>query len=657
MNWQAKDFYEFGPFRIDVQERLLLRGAEAVPLTAKAFDMLLVLVEHRGRLLEKDELMRRVWPDSFVEEANLSHSVHTLRKALGEGKDENQYIQTVPRRGYRFVARVSEVRGERVETAVKEGPLPPQGMEATEDSVNSDGSNRPAPAIPTTNPPVKTDAARRPKTLLVAALVAAACLGLVIYFFTFGWPQPGPSSLPVKSIAVLPFRQLDRKADDEYLGLGLADALITRLSNVKGVVVRPTSAILKYDNAELRPTDAGAEQRVESLLEGAIQRSGDRIRVSVQLVRVGDGVPLWAGNFDENFTDLFKVQDSISEQVTRALMLNLTGEEQGLIKKRYTADAEAQRLYMKGRFHWSKFNEQGLTKAIEYFNQALELDPNYALAYVGLSIAYSVQGAIGALPPREVRQKAKAMAEKAIALDGDLPEAHLSLGAVSLVYGRDWSGAEKELKRAIELNPNYGEAYNLYSYYLQATGRAAEAVTEARRAQDLDPLSPSISSDLGFAFYYARQYDEAITAYWKAKELDPKLLGSQFLLGLAYAQKEAYGEGIAECQKEMASAGRDPRILFSLAYLYARSRQEAAAEKLAAELTAAWEQRYFPPFLMAILYAGLEDRDRAFAWLDKAYDADDPQLIWVKVEPALDGLHSDHRFQALLQRMGLAGYE
>ncbi|HSE96700.1 MAG TPA: tetratricopeptide repeat protein, partial [Blastocatellia bacterium] len=415
-----------------------------------------------------------------------------------------------------------------------------------------------------------------------------------------------------------------------------------------------TSAILKYDNLELEPIAAGREQGVDSLLEGSIQRSGARIRVSVQLVRVSDTVPLWAGNFDEDFTDIFKLQDSISEQVTRALLLKLTGEEERLIRKRYTESTEAYRLYMKGRFHWGKFNEQGLTKAIEYFNQALELDPNYALAYVGLSISYNVQGAIGVRPPREVWQKAKFMAEKAAALDNDLAEAHLSLGAVSLVYGWEWSVAEKELKRAIELNPNYGEAYELYGYYLQATGQVDEAVTETIRAQDLDPLSAIISSDLGFAYYYARRYDEAIAAHWKAKELDPKSIGSQFLLGQAYAQRGLYSEGIIECQKEISSAGRDPRIEFSLAYNYAKSGKRAEAEKLASELSAAWERRYFPPFLMAIVYAGLENSDRALEWLDKAYDARDPQLIWVKVEPGLDRLHSDHRFKELLQRMGLA---
>ncbi len=344
-------------------------------------------------------------------------------------------------------------------------------------------------------------------------LVFSLLAGLTVLLF-YSWvsreSKQQETSTAQRSIAVLPFRPMNATHDDEYLGLGMTDALITKLSNMRRIAVRPTSAIRKYAIREQDPVMAGRELGVESVLEGSLQKSDDRIRVTVQLVNVQNGTPQWAQKFDEQFTNIFSVQDSISEQVAAALALNLTSEERKRLTKRYTDNTEAYQLYLRGWYEWNKFTSEGLKKSIDYNNQAVRLDPTYGLAYSLLAASYGVQGNIGLASPREVYPKAKWAAEKAVEFDPVLADFHAPLGPVKLFYEWDWFGAEKEFKRMIEFNPDFSHGHSLYGYYLAAMGRLDEAKAATKRAQQIEPLSLLMNTDVGEAFYFARRHDEAI---------------------------------------------------------------------------------------------------------------------------------------------------
>ena len=492
---------------------------------------------------------------------------------------------------------------------------------------------------------------------LVLALLVASAIGWRQNFFRAPQPAPQTSSVDVgrvKSIAILPFRRLDTKtAEDEYLGVGLADALITQLSNIQQLVVRPTSAIQRYDKSNQDSLAAGKEQGVEALIEGTIQKSGQRLRLAVRLLRVRDGASLWSGRFDADATDLFRMEDSIAEQVTQALLLKLTGEERTRMNRRYTDNADAYQRYLQGRFYWNKFNEAGFKKALGFFEEALKFDPNYAPAYAGIAETYSGLMALGFATPEAALVKAKAAAEKALAIDDGLADAHQALGGIKLLIEWDWAGGERELKRALAINPNLATSLSLKGYYLQAMGRAPEALVVARTAAALDPLSPVITVDLACAFYFVKQYDEAKATFERALELDPTFVASLFVPGQALERKGEYSEAIQRSLNAIKVSGRDPGIIGVLGYAYASAGKRAEALAIVRELEARWKQQHFPASIIALAYAGLKDRDQAFRWMETAFREHDAQLLWFRVDPQLDPLRDDSRFVSLMRRMGL----
>lgn len=654
MSKQTKHFYEFGPFRLDAMQRLLLRGGEAVQLTPKAFDLLLVLLESSGRVLTKDELMKLVWPDQFVEEANLSHNIYRLREALGDRQNGQKYIETLPRRGYRFVAKITEIVDEGGELLLEERTAVSPRAEEGEDAGQT---SEPGPPTAEKRQPAVAKVIKSKRASVAVWVIGAACLLILsvggYLFWRRSAAQPGSVNSSIHSLAVLPFRPLSAESRDESLELGMADALITKLSNIQQVIVRPTSSILKYENSDQDLLTAGREQGVDAVIEGKVLKAGDRLRLTVQLIRVSDGVSLWAGTFDEKFTNIFAVQDSISEQVGAALVPQLTNEEQQRISKHYTDNIEAYQLYLKGRVYWYKFTPEGVEKSIDYFNQAITLDPNYALAYAGLSFAYSVQGAIGALPPAKVYPESKKAAETAMKLDDTLAEAHVAVGGKYLLYEWDWSKAEKEFLRAIELNPNQPDAHQLLGYYWEVLGELDKAEIELKDAQKFAPLMALPGMDLASLVYFEHRYDEAIDLYRKAHNLDPDAVPVPFLIGQAYERHGQYEQAISECQKALASSPNNSAILSALGYAYARAGRTSEAQAILNKFEEARKGRYVSPFLIALLCTGLDKKDEAFEWLNKAYDERDPQLIWVKLEPELEPLHSDPRFASLLQRMGI----
>ncbi|HEU4875587.1 MAG TPA: winged helix-turn-helix domain-containing protein, partial [Pyrinomonadaceae bacterium] len=613
--------YEFGPFKIDTRERILLRDGQRIPLKPKAVDTLLVLIRNSGHIVEKEELMKEVWPDTFVEENNLTGNIFALRRAFAE----HQYIETIPRRGYRFIADVKQVKVERAE--------PPRTLAA-------------APGLAA----VDSSSSRRERgrnvwriglvPSLIAFTTVAVAAGVMLYRRGRQVERPASKPLAIKSIAILPFKPLGEESGDEFLSLGMADALITRLSNLQQLVVRPSSSIIRYTAPDQDPLEAGREQQVDAVLDGRIQRVEERVRVTVQLLRVQDRQQLWADKFDEKFTDIFALQDAISERVAAALALKLSSSEQDRIAKRYTENAEAYQLYLKGRYFWNRRTVESLQKGIEYFSQAVEKDSRYALAHAGLADSYIILGNFGLLPPTEAYPKAKIAAERALKVDPDLVEAQVSLAFVKSLFERDWPGAEAGFKRAIELNPNYGPAHQWYGVSLAGAGRLDEAVAEVRRAQQVDPQSLTISAVVGWMLYLARDYDKAIEQENIVLEMDENFALAHRYLGLAYEQKGMYVEAISEFQKARSLSGARPLDSAALAHAYAIGGRKGEARQILERVTDRSTQVYFPAQDIALIYVGLGEKDLAFDWLEKAFQERSPWLTHLRVDPRFDPLRS-----------------
>jgi TolB-like protein len=467
--------------------------------------------------------------------------------------------------------------------------------------------------------------------------------------------QAPSRSVTTRSIAVLPFKTLGviESSDDEYLGLGLADALITTLSNLRQLVVRPTNAVLRFKDPVQDLLIAGQELGVDVVLDGRVRRTNDRVRVTVQLISVQDGTPLWAEKFDAKWTDIFTVQDSISEQVARALMLQLSGAEQQRLTKRETKNTDAYQAYLRGRYYWNKFTEESFQRAIASFIEAINIDPEYALAYAGLGDLYNWLGVLGALQPVDTWGRGRKMAARAVALDDTLAEAHAALGFALLCYDRDWAGGERELQRALELNPHYATAHQWYCFQLAAEGRFAEAAKEAQEALVIDPLSPSITQALGWVHYVARDYDLSIAYHHKVLKLDPQFALGHFSFGRPYIQMGMHAEAIAELRQAVELSNGSPVMMAALGHAYAVAGRESEARRMLDKLKDISHKRYISAYHVALIYCGLGELERAFEWLEKTFAERDAWLIWLRVEPQLDPLRSDPRFADLLRRLGL----
>lgn len=574
MNTAAKHFFEFGAFRLDARERLLLHAGETVSLTPKAFDMLVTLVENSGHLVEKNELMRRLWPDSFVEEGSLAQNISLLRKALGENESQ-KFIETVPRRGYRFVATV----------VIKSGRV----AEAT-----------------------------------------------------------------IQSIAVLPFKSLGMEGDD-YLSIGIAETLTTRLSSLKLLTVRPTSAVLRYAGSQKGAVEIGRELQVETVLEGSIRRAGERLRVTARLVSVADEAVLWADKFDEQFTDIFEVEDSISAKVAQALALKVSGEQQKRLTRRYTNNAEAYQLYLKGRYFWNKRTEEGFNQGITHFKLAVARDSTYALAYAGLADSYIGLTFYNFGAPHETMPRAKEAAMNALSIDSALAEAHTSLAHVLMNYDWNWPEAEKEFKLSMQLNPDYATAHQWYAvHYLTAIDRLDEALKEMKTALDLEPTSLVMNSFMGATLYYAGRYDEAIEQCRRTIEMDPNFAVAHWHVGLAYEQKGMFDEAIAEFQRAFTLSGGSPLMKASLGHAYAKAHRKDEATKILAELNELSKERYVSSYERAAISVALGDERQAFQSLEKGYEEHSFHMVYLKVWPQFSVIRSDRRFHKFVQRLDLA---
>ena len=653
MNLPGRLIYEFGQFRLDAQEHVLLRDGEVIPLAPKAIDLLVALVENSGHVISKDELIKQVWPDSFVEEANLSHQIFTLRKALNEDKNDAKYIETVPRRGYRFVATVTEIgysSSDLVVTELNHSRIvieEEQQLNAVGQSVQVE--HRTVPKASGRKELAENKPRRKTTAVSLIAVGALVALSVGVYSWVAWKPKPEGSNPAAKTLAVLPFKPIVADKRDEALELGMADTLINKLSSIRQLIVRPINAVRNYSSLEQDPIAAGHDLGVDYVLEGNLQMIGDKTRATVRLLSVKDGRAIWTDKCDQVCSTIFALQDAVAEQIAATLVLELAADEGDRLAKHYTESREAYQLYVKGLYFWNKFEADDLKKALTFFQQATEKDPNYALAYTGMAHTYNVLG-LNFLSPGEAFPQAKIAATRALALDPTLAEAHAALGAIHLFYEFNWLSAESELRLAIDLNPNYPTARELYAYYLVAMGRIEESIEQKKRAQELDPLSIIISDDMAAGFYYARHYDQAIEQIRKTIELDPNFAGGHFWLGLIYAQKGMAQEAIAEANQAIASSGESQNIAM-LGQVYALAGRKKEAQDVITDLTQQSKRRYVSSSDIARIYAALGDKEESFSWLAKAYEERAGWLIYLNVEPIFDGLRSDKRFTDLLRRL------
>jgi DNA-binding winged helix-turn-helix (wHTH) protein/TolB-like protein len=619
-------WYEFGPFRLDVRARRLLRNGEPLPLTPKDFEILVLLVTNRKRVVTKAELMTTLWPESFVEEANLTQHIFTLRRALGDQSNGKPYVETIPRSGYRFAAEV------RTATPDNESPALPAS------------SARPGPS----------STAARSRTAAAVLVITALSLALAYTGMQDRWRLTTGASGAIGSahrvVAVLPFATWETGAQDGFLGIGLADALIMRLARVQALTVRPTNAVRRYAGTH-DAVKAGRELKVQAVLDGSIQRDGNTLRVTAQLISVSDGAPIWTATFDTVWTNIFSVQDAISQQLADALSLKLTANEQRGLRKRDTESAEGYEAYLKSRYFWNKRTADGYLKGIQYAKEAIARDPGYALAFAALADSYAL---IGSLPTASLSRDqamalARAAATTAISLDDTLAEAHTSLAFVKMHYDQDWDGADRAFRRAIELNPSYPTAYHWYAFCLTATRRHQEAIAAITRARELDPLSLIISTDVAEVHYYARQYDRAIEQARQTLEMDSEFPLARRVLALALQEQGHYEAALAQMRLVGPEQGSG-----SLGHLYAAAGQPARARAILKDILDRSRQQYGWTYEVGLIYAGLGDTERALTYLERSRQ-ERQGLILLAVDPHFDRLQTHPRFVALLQQLHLPG--
>jgi TolB-like protein/Tfp pilus assembly protein PilF len=455
----------------------------------------------------------------------------------------------------------------------------------------------------------------------------------------------------IESLAVLPLENLSHDADQQYFADGMTEALITDLAKIGALKVISRTSVMQYKDSRKPLPVIAKELGVDAVIEGSVARSGDRVRITAQLIDAKSDRHQWAESYDRNLRDVLSLQDEVARAIAGEIRVKLTPEQQALLTRARSVNPEAHDAYLLGRYYWNKSTEEGLKKAIEYFNEAIEKEPGYPEAYSGLAESYVVLGDFEVSTPKENYPRAAAAASKALELDDSLAEAHTALGLVRLEFDRDWAAAEREFKRAIELNPSYPNAHQFYSWYLIAISRYDESVAEGKRALELDPLSIFRIADLGVIFQLVHRPDEAIQQSQKATELDPNLDYAHWALGLGYMQKKEYEKGIAHLQKSVSSSGSSPRYLASLGYALAVAGRKPEAEKIVQRLSDLSKQRYVSPYYTATLFAGMGNKQRALEWLERSCQERDGWVPYIQTQPEFDGLRSDPHFRELVSRM------
>jgi TolB-like protein/DNA-binding winged helix-turn-helix (wHTH) protein/Tfp pilus assembly protein PilF len=639
----ARRLYEFGPFRLDPNRHRLFCGDDVVALSPKAIQTLILLVENRGKLLERETLMDALWPNVIVEDANLTVAVSQLRKALNQNGDNAEFIETIPRVGYRFVAEICEV--------IK-GPvtLIPEERERLRPIAYNEEANGTITAPPELQAKISLLPEQPRPRRMRRRLIVALALCLVIAVAVIAYPLVRSSSsapASISSVAVLPLKNLTGDPTAEYFSDGMTESIIDALSKIPELKVISRTSVFIFKGKEIDPVEAGRRLGVGSIVEGSLLKSKDRIRVQLRLVSAVDGHVIWSGDsYERAAADIFEVQDEISCNVAEHLQPVFCA---GKPAHRSTEDVAAYEAYLKGRYYMSQRTAEGLMKAIQFFQEATEIDTRYALAYCELAESYKLAVWYVPMPASEAVPELQTAATKAIELDRTLAEAHMAMAEVYSFQWR-WKESLAENERAITLNPGYGAGHHNVALALALIGRNAEALTHIQRARELDPLSVIINTDFGWVYYLGHRYDEAIAQYQKALELDPNFTLAHFDLALAYSALARHDKAIAEMKN---ARGRGSDYLAGLGYVYAVAGRRAEALTVLSELQQLAKQQYVPPYHFAWIYTGLGDKDKAIALLQQVYAEHTQHVVDFKTVPMFDSLRSDERFQELVQKVGL----
>jgi DNA-binding winged helix-turn-helix (wHTH) protein/TolB-like protein/Tfp pilus assembly protein PilF len=627
----AAPYLELPGFTIDVRRRVLLRreNGETIALTAKAFDTLLYLAQHPGEVLEKDALLAAVWPGVVVEENSLAQNISALRQALGESHGENRYIATVPRRGYRFVAEVqarSELPAVAIDTPVAVTAVPP--------ATASRGVAR---------------------TWWIGAVSVAAVLAIVGALFWRAENEKnasGASPGSVPAIAVLPFKPLVLAERDTSLELGMTDSLITKLSELDGHVVKPLSSVRRYAAPETDALAAARALDAQVVLDGSLQHSDGRLRVTARLLDVTDGRQIWAGSFDEDFTTIFEVQDTIARRVSEALRAPLSDRAAKRSERGSTQNSAAYLAHANGKLAWSRLTAQSLNQAIDEFEKALALDPRYALAYVGIADSYATLGVFGVMAPHDAYPRARRAAEQALAIEPDLAAAHATLGHIAVQFDLDWIAGMANYDRAIALDPAYARTYHWRGISQAMHGETAQALGDFERARQLEPLWIAPRAATGNALFYARRYGEAITQLTETLELDERADNARTYRARAYLHSGQRELALAEFLKMREREARTPGSFGDVGQALAMLGRTDEARAELGRLKQLAKSRYVPALDIATIHASLGDRDSAFEWLERAFEDRSTNIAFLEYDPSFDALRDDARFRKLVERIG-----
>jgi len=628
----------FGVFELDLRAGELRKHGLRVRLQEQPFQVLAMLLEHPGEVVTREELQKKLWPaDTFVDfDHGLNKAISKIREALSDSAESPRFVETVARRGYRFLAEVkvadaAPVRSPELATQ----PHPP-----------AEARDRPALA----------GTLAMPKHLLpslawkISAFVLLLLMASLATWKLHSWNRPSPV---IHSLAVLPLESLSSDASQDYFADGMTDELISDLGQISALRVISRTSVMAYKHARKPLPQIARELNVDAVVEGTVLRSGDQVRITAQLIEASTDKHLWSQSYEGELRDTLALQNKVARAIADQIRTNLNPREQAALKNVKVVDPQAYESFLKGRYFWNKRTADGLKVALAYFNQAIDEDPKYAQAYSGLADTYALLGdwQYAVMTPKEAFPKAKAAAIKALELDSALGEAHNSLAFCLDGFDWDFDSAGKEFRRAIELNPGYATAHHWYAWHLSLLGRYDEAIAEMRKAENLDPLSLIINADLAELLVLAHSYDESIRQSRKTIEMDPNFALAHNQLAQAYLQKHMNHEAVAELEKAAQLSGRSPTVIANLARAYAGSGKRNEAVKLLNDLKKRSSPGYSRASEIAVIYASLGDSDQAMSWLEKSYEERfNPGVL---LRPGFDPLRSDPRFQNLVRRIGL----
>jgi TolB-like protein/DNA-binding winged helix-turn-helix (wHTH) protein/Tfp pilus assembly protein PilF len=632
---QLRGPLRFGVFELDLQAGQLRKHSLRVRLQEQPFKVLVMLLERQGDVVTREELQKKLWPaDTFVDfDHGLNKAINKVRDALGDSAENPRFVETVSRRGYRFLAEVK----------VTGVPIRGTGL-ANQRQSGADARELHDP--PSNTLMLKHRLSFAWKMSVFVLLLLLVSLGAWKLYFS---NRPSPV---IRSLAVLPLESLSSDASQDYFADGMTDELITDLGQISALRVISRTSVMAYKHARKPLPQIARELNVDAVVEGTVLRSGDQVRITAQLIEAATDKHLWAQSYEGELRNALSLQNNVAKAIADEIRINLNPQEQAALKKVTVVDPEAYESYLKGRYFWNKRTADGLSKAIDYFNEAIKRKPDYAQAYAGLADSYALAGdwKYGVLDPKEAYPKAKAAAAKAIALDGTLGEAHISLAFCLENFDWDSESAGREFTRGIELSPRYAIGHEWYGWHLAALGRHDEAIAEVDKAASLDPLSPSIGADLAEELLVAHRFDEAIKQIRKTIILEPFFGPAHYVLGQALVQKHNYNEAIAELQKAIELSPGSTAFTANLAYAYAVSGMRDEAAKKLDDMKNRSPQAFSNAPEIAMVYIGLDQKDQAMAWLEKGFA--ERFSPWVLMRPCFDPLRSDPDFEDLVRRMG-----